>query len=381
MKLFFNEIINSAQETFHIIFNDIGVVLLLIIAPTIYGFFYAWPMETQVPQKIPAAIVDYDQSNLSRNIIRYAAASPKIDPIVMHSEQEAQNAMWNRKIEGFMVIPRDLKHDISLNKSVKLNIYANGSYALINKSISYGFLETIGTVSAGIELKKLMAQGMTLEQANVARNPLDVQMKAHYNVSEGYGSYLVPAVSILVLQQNLIIAVAMFIASLVERGQARTSVSRWIGRILVFSFISWIICLFYFGWVFYIQDFARGGNILSSLVHIALFSPCVAIIGSLIGLLLKERERCMYIIVFLSLPIYFLCGISWPSEAMPEILNIIRWIFPSTSSVHISLRLNQMGASLYDVRYYLLNLFIIGCIAFSLLAYFGQPQNGKKLEN
>jgi ABC-2 type transport system permease protein len=36
-------------------------------------------------------------------------------------------------------------------------------------------------------------------------------------------------------------------------------------------------------------------------------------------------------------------------EALPGPLQALRWVFPSTSGIQASLRLNQMGAPLHDV--------------------------------
>ena len=58
--------------------RDPGVLLLALVAPVLYSFFYPWPYLHQAPTRVPVALVDADHSSLSRQIARYAAASPKL---------------------------------------------------------------------------------------------------------------------------------------------------------------------------------------------------------------------------------------------------------------------------------------------------------------
>ena len=69
----------SFVETLKDIFVDKGVLLMLIIAPIIYGFFYPWPYSVEVVNHVPVGIIDHDNSALSHTIVRYASASPRID--------------------------------------------------------------------------------------------------------------------------------------------------------------------------------------------------------------------------------------------------------------------------------------------------------------
>jgi ABC-2 type transport system permease protein len=70
----------------------------------------------------------------------------------------------------------------------------------------------------------------------------------------------------------------------------------------------------------------------------------VAGLAALLGWWLANRERAMQVLLFTSIPLAFLGGFSWPAEALPELLQGLRWLSPSTAAIQASLRLNQMGA-------------------------------------
>ena len=57
----------------------------------------------------------------------------------------------------------------------------------------------------------------------------------------------------------------------------------------------------------------------------------------------------MVLFIAVSLPLFFMVGVSWPVEAIPDYLRSASRIFPSTSAIPGLVRINQMGATLHDV--------------------------------
>jgi ABC-2 type transport system permease protein len=90
-------------------------------------------------------------------------------------------------------------------------------------------------------------------------------------------------------------------------------------------------------------------------------------LGALLGLWFKQRERAMQVLLFTSLPMVFLSGFSWPFEALPEVLQVFRWLIPSTAGIQAALHLNQMGASLVDVGAELAALGSMACLGMLVL--------------
>lgn len=361
-------------DTLKTIAADKGVLLLIAIAPLIYGFFYPWPYAEQAVTRVPVAVVDLDHSSLSRQITRFAQASPRIDVrMVIGDERQARQALWRGEIEGYALLPRDLKRDVLRGSAGVVTVEANGSYALLNKAVLSGFAEAVGTVSAGVEIRKLQASGQSAPQAQASRNPISTQMVALFNPLEGYGSYVVPAVALLIIQQTLLMGVAMLVGLWAETGQHRADAATWLGRILGFSTVGYLSGLLYFGWIFWAQDFPRGANTGGALVLLAFYIPAICTLGALLGVWFGNRERALQVLLFTALPMAFVSGFSWPAEALPEVLQALRWLFPSTAGIQASLRLNQMGAPLADVAGYLLILAALAASAGGLLLRVARP--------
>ena len=339
----------SFLQTIKDVFSDKGVLLLLMIAPIIYGFFYPWPYSTEVVNHVPVGIVDKDNSPLSQTIVRYASASPQLDTKRFLNEQQAIEAMWTDDIAGYMIIPSGLEQQVLSGKAASVSVLGNGGYFLLNKNVQMGFLRAVSTVSAGIEVKKNVAQGAYLATASAKTQAVPLKIIPLYNQTEGYGAYVVPAVSILILQQTLLMSTAMLIGTWYEQRRHRTTIRGWLGRIAALSMFSFVIGCFYYGWAFELHHYPRGQNMLGSLLFLLLFCPTVATLGCVLGLWFRQRERSMQILIFSSLPMFFVSGYPWPANQLPEFLQIIRWVIPTTPGINTSVQLNQMGASVAQV--------------------------------
>lgn len=79
----------------------------------------------------------------------------------------------------------------------------------------------------------------------------------------------------------------------------------------------------------------------------------------------------MQILVFTALPMYFVSGFSWPTQSLPEFLQYLRWVLPSTSAIQAGISFNQLGGTVFDNRQYLIALTSIASVSLALLFWFG----------
>lgn len=360
-------------DTLRAAISDIGVLLLLVGAPVLYGFFYPWFYADEVVQRVPVAVVQQDHSSLARQMLRFAQASPRIDvTLVTGDEGLAQQALLRGDVMGYAVLPPDLKRGVVRSEKVVVPVYANGAYPLVAKQVQYGFAEAVGTVSAGIELRRLGAGGQSSLQAASSRSPVNLQMQALFNPTEGYGSFVVAAVAVLILQQTLLMGGALLVGTWRERGEAAAPASVWLARLLALCLLGWLSGLYYFGWIFVWHDFPRGGNPVGALLLLAVFVPAVVGLAALLGWWMANRERAMQVILFTSIPLAFVGGFSWPAEALPTVLQWLRWLSPSTAAIQASLRLNQIGAPVQAVLWYLSVLLLLALASWLAMLWLGR---------
>jgi ABC-2 type transport system permease protein len=361
-------VVQGWTDSVRTMLSDSGVLLLLLLAPVLYAVYYPWPYATQTVTRVPVMVVDQEHSALSRQITRWAGASPRLEVLrVTASEQEAQAALWRGEIEGYALLPAGLKRALLRGEAAPVTVAGNGAYALLNKTVLTGFSEVVASVSAGAELRQLEASGQPALQARASRNPLSLERVPLFNPTEGYGSYVVPAVALLILQQTLLMGTALLVGTWAEAGRQRDSAAVWCGRILGLSSVGVAVGLLFFGWVFLLQDYPRGGNVGGAVLLLALYVPAVCACGAWLGWCFGNRERALQVLLFTALPLAFVAGFSWPAEALPQGLQALRWLAPSTAAIQASLRLNQMGARISEVWPELACLLTLGIGNFGLL--------------
>lgn len=338
--------------TWRAMLSDSAAMTLLFAGGIVYSFFYPLPYAKESVQRVPVAVVDQDRSSLSRQITRYASAHPSIQVIAVTPElRDAQDLIWRNEAAGMLFIPNGLQSKVAAGRPAEVEVAGNGVYMMLNKAALNGFAQAVGTVSAGIEIKRLSAATPSGAQAQAQRAPLGINAVALFNVREGYGAYVVPAAAVLIIQQTLLLAVTLLFGSWFERGDfpVQRNAAGYLGMLGAIACVPVINSLYYFGFVFWWQDYPRGGNFGGLLAFTLLFAFAVGAYAIMVGNLFRSRERSAQLLLCTAMPVMFLSGVTWPVEALPGPLQALRWLIPSTPGIQGFVALNQLGAELGEV--------------------------------
>lgn len=338
--------------TWKAIFQDKAALLLFFISGIVYSFFYPLPYSAESVRGVPIVIVDQDNSALSRQLIRYTAAHPGVDVArITTRPEDAQALVWQGEAAGAMFIPADFSRKLLAGAQPELEVSGSGSYPLLNKVVLNSLAEVAGTISAGIEIRRLSAATPSIVQAEVLRQPLATEALPLFNVREGYASYIVPGVVVLVMQQTFLLGIGLLFGSwsAAKSFPYAPDAPSYFGALHAFALVVALNAMYFFGFVFWWQDYPRGGNLIGTIVLAMLYSYAVAALGILIGTFFRTRERSIQLLVATSMPIMFLSGLSWPTSAIPVPLQVVSWLLPSTAAIQGFIATNQIGASLHEV--------------------------------
>jgi ABC-2 type transport system permease protein len=187
---------------------------------------------------------------------------------------------------------------------------------------------------------------------------MPVRAVAHplFNTREGYGSYVVPGVAVVIVHQTLLMGVVLLMGERRRTGRRFASGAELAGAALAFSSIGLMTAFFYFGFVFWFQDYPRGGHFFAMLLTSLLFVLATVAFALFLGSFFDRGERSAQVLAASSALIFFLSGVPWPFEAMPQALAALAHLLPSTAGVQGLVKINQMNASLTDVQPHLIQL-------------------------
>jgi len=174
--------------------KDSGAILILIGALVIYPIIYAIAYKNEVVRELKTTLVDLDRSNTSHQLVKMLGGAEQIEiNRIAMSMDEAKSDFFEGNSGGIVVIPKDFEKNILNGKQANVAVFADGSYFLIYRQLLSGTVKTLGTFSAGIEIKKLMMEGKTYSQAFQQRDPLPADIHYWFTPSSAYGPPRLPS--------------------------------------------------------------------------------------------------------------------------------------------------------------------------------------------
>ena len=334
------------------VLNDRGVFGLIILAPVIYGVLYPQPYLGQILRRIPIAVVDQDHTELSRSLVQTLNADEATEVAVSADTlAQAQAALDRREVFAILGIPQDTEKEVLKGNPARLPAYVDSAYFLLYNRMLEGIMEGSGAVNGDVASRGARAEGSLAHAALTRSSPVDLVTEPLFNPTGGYASYVVPAAFILILQQTLLLGVATMggVTSASGRRRERDGVRAILGQAIAH------LCLALPGLGLYliviprIFGFSTLGSVLDLLAMAIPFVLSVSFLAQFTSLWFRRRETAVLLFIAASLPLFFTVGVSWPVEAIPDVIRAASRVFPSTSAIDGLVRINQMGASLHDV--------------------------------
>jgi len=169
-------------------------------------------------------------------------------------------------------------------------------------------------------------------------------------------------VGILIVQQVMLMAIAALVGTWLEQragtlfGSQAVGPGTLLGTIAGFALFVFLALLYFIGFVFWFQDYPRGGNFAGAVAFAAVTALAVASLGIALGAWFADRERAFQVLLATSVPFLFMGGIVFPREAMPVPINVLAMLVPTTPGIFGFVKLNQMGATWSEIRPEFLNM-------------------------
>lgn len=341
------------------VFQDKGVLIFFILVPLAYPLIYAFIYNNEVIREVPAAVVDYDNTALSRQYIRNVDATPDVR-IIAHctSMAEAERLIKNREVYGIVRIPSDFTRNINTMQQAHVGVYADMSGLLYYKALVLANTNVSLAMNADIKVQR--KPSTTAEQDKVTQMPIRYEQVDLYNPQTGFASFLIPAVLILVLQQTLVLGVGLSAGTDNESNRYRElqPINSHFNGMLRIVFGKGFAYLLVYLWniAFVLEVVPRIfclpqiGNPLDLWLIAIPFLLASIFMAMTITFLIRQRETGFMLIVFASVPLLFLSGVSWPGVSIPTFWKYVSYLFPSTFGVNAYIKINSLGAEMGDVK-------------------------------
>lgn len=349
------------REEFRNVFRDSGVMVFFFLVPLMYPVLYAFIYNNNVVREAKMVVVDHSRSQYSREFARDVNATPDVQIVKYCANmEEARRMLDEKKAYGILYFPYEFSDDLHSGRQANVSLFVDMSSLLYYKN----FLLSVTEVSLELGKKITLSNNppSTREMARITVNPVRNESIAMFNPLNGFASFLVPAILVLVIQQTLILGICMLGGTEREKNRFRAliPISRHfhgtlrivLGKSLTYLMLYALVCCWVVVIVPYLFDFPQ---LASGKTLILFFLPylfaCIFFSMTLSGFAIS-REAPMVIFVFTSVVLLFISGVSWPLHAIRGFWKGVAFIFPSTAGIQGFIGINSMGAELYEVAPY-----------------------------
>ena len=192
---------------------------VFFLAPILYAVLLGFVYQSGKVENIPVLVVDRDNTPLSNQLTDMLDDNSSIKIIKYIQEpQSIKDEVIKNEAAAVVMIPAKFEADMLQKKYPELNVYVNTGNVLTANFASKALQLTIGTFSAGASIKGLQKMGMPAVKAAIQYEPFKTNYITLFNTTSNYLIFMWPAMLAVVLQQVILLAMAVSFAAEFQRG-------------------------------------------------------------------------------------------------------------------------------------------------------------------
>ncbi|TXI01440.1 MAG: ABC transporter permease [Rhizobium sp.] len=315
------------------------LLFLTTILPLLLMRVLALVFSAGLATRLPIAVLDLDNTDLSRTIIRTVDATP--DTAVVRNVgdlAEGRRLIQSGEIHGLLMLPLNLERDVLSGRRPEVVFFYNTQTMTTGNLALRGVSAAVPAVAASIRLSLRTAEGQPVDAAEKALAPIPVQVNPLFNPTLNYAHFLLAALLPSVLQVIIVTTMAYAIGLDVETAHRLRILRRlggglWpamAGKILPYTLL-FLVVLGIADWVLFgVLDLPLRGNRYALLLAGILFVLADQFIGVLLALLLRPMASAISIGTLLMAPAFGFMGIGFPRIGMNAFAYYWGQIIPGT---------------------------------------------------
>ena len=364
------------------LFASVGVMLLST-------FFFLTLMKGGAAEQMPMAVVDQDQTTISRRLIHEMQATPSVDiQLITNSYSEARDAMQKGKIYGIFVIREGFYRDLVSFKRPQIDFYVTNAYTVGGNTAYKQMLTMANLVSGAFQREVLRKKGMTDDVIMHRIQPIAIEGHMVANPWGNYSIYLVstilPGILGLVCIMLTIFAIGFELKARTSHAWLRAAGGNYtiamIGKLIPYTLIYLILGVGCHLILYRFVGFPVYGSTWRLMFGLLLFILAMEALGiTMIGLLPTLRDA-LSIGALYSMLGFSLSGFTYPQMAMLPPVKALSYMEPLRHYYLIYVNEALMAAPVENSIPYMLalTLFMVAslCVAPRLhraLVYWNYP--------
>ena len=344
--------------------------LMMVFVPILGSWMLMDMMKDGVIREVPVGVVDMDDSELSRKLLRNMDALQQVE-IRRHYKDftEAKRAVQRGDIMGFYYIPEDLQERALSGRSPEVSYYINYSYYPPASMLYKGFKTISLLTNGGIVQTVLRTVGMPQHSVMAALQPMVAHSHMPGNPWLNYNYYLnmsfVPCFFALIILMITAFTLGTELKSGLCRQWLATAgdnmvlalTGKLVPHAILFTVVGWFI-----QWMmFRVYSLPLNCNPWHMLLAMPLFVMANQGFATLMFCFTPSFRLGSTLCTLMGMLSFSFCAFSMPEEAMYPWVATIGYMVPMKYYFLISIdqALNGIGLYYSRVYYAMLGVFIV----------------------
>ncbi len=374
-----------AKREIHRLLERKILFFFILFAPALSFWTIEYLFSAGAIREIPLTVVDLDQSDLSRQLIKSVEASPLVKIEAYSPDAKtAKSLIFKGDVSGALIIPESLEKNVMSTEFAEVNVFVNNSNLVLGGNLQSGIYKAIASVNSDIKIKNHLKEGDYFSQAEAKSEPVSLDIHQLFNPFGNYAYFLVVGllpvmlivftflISIYALGSELKESTAGELMKVANNNIINAISGKYIPYTIMFFVDAMIMNLI----IFRVLEAPFKGNLWVILLSEFLLIIAYQAISVLFLAVTNNMRLSLSLGSAYSLLSFTFSGLTYPFIAMPLIANIVSWIFPYTFWLHIFL-----GESLRGQPFYSLQMDFIILVVFFLLGMLAFPSIKRRLTN
>ncbi len=351
------------RREFRLVLTDVGVLIFFFGLTSAYPIVYSLIYNPEIVVNEPIVVVDNCRSASSRELVRAVDATQAMAVAGYAANMsEAREAWHEKKCYGILLIPSDYDKRLKNGEQGVVTFYSDMSLLLRYRAFLLAMTDVQIDQTLKITQGKLDDLGLIAESVTTGQLPVNTDSVIIGDVSQGFASFIMPGMVVLILQQSMILGIAMLAGGRAERRRRNrgydpmsvkaSALTTVLGRTLCYVVIYLPIAYYILQFVPEMFAFPHVSSPKEFMTFIFPMLIAASLLGQTVGAFVTERESSLLVVVFTSLVFLFLSGLTWPRYAFSGFWKLVSDFIPSTWGVEGFIRMTSDGATIYDVSYY-----------------------------
>lgn len=340
---------------------------LLFLGPLIGILLLFFIFRQGVTRDLPVAVVDQDNSSLSIKVKNALEASPDMAVVASPADIfQARELLEDARVDAIVLLPSGLEKKVYQGEEAVVPIYINGTNVLVGGIIQRASLKVIGTISGGIQLKKLMMNGKNSDQAMGRVMPVEIEQHLLFNPYTNYNYFLNSALLFIMLYLFALLASIYTFGNELKRGTGldllETSNSSIrlaiVGKLFPYTLIFTGFAMFINVLLFVVDGMPLNGSFIVLLAGQMITIITYQVMGVLVVALTYNLRLSLSIASAYSMMAITFSGLTFPMEGMPVVAQYFASVFPFTWWEKLFISQALRGAPLSEALPYICYILI-----------------------